>query len=620
MKIKLVSVDEDDFNKFRKNLNNLLEIYNLQSYFPILDDYFNFYNKSNKHFTLRTRWKITQLGDQQHTNNDGYIKHIFNCNLVNCITKKTEQRQVFIKILPLLNVLHYLTHSCNLESSLLPNKYNYLSQKKINNPNNNAYIDVFFSYLASNLTETGACPTFPLFYGTYSGIKENYKFDITEDFDDLSNNESFHADLGNEYSLEEMEFEKNLTVNNELLNSECLISYTSLNDDLDNSSDNDNTGEITNLNELKNELEAESNEFLRNADSLADIVTDSQIEELIIDNIQEEVVTNLDILSETDSNNDSFSDSNVQSDNDSQLDLEKDINIPLNDNNTSGDSDSDEEFNEIFKYGLKKSSLSDIKVIDCDDNLSDISATSEKSNVMHCVNIRQFPIQLNLLEKLDYTLDHYIDNSINKKISPTEWKSILFQICFGLAVGQRRFNFVHNDLHSSNIMFKKTELEYLHFKVFNKYYKVPTFGKITKIIDFGRATFKVNNKIYFSDVFKKNEDAGGQYTYPYQNSLKNCKIPPNKSFDLSRLATTIIQRFHNCNESYSEILELLECWTTDKYGNNLMNLEEDFSLYKVIAKNAKSANPIKQFNKKIWNMFEVSIEDIDSSTYVYKLN
>ncbi len=169
-------------------------------------------------------------------------------------------------------------------------------------------------------------------------------------------------------------------------------------------------------------------------------------------------------------------------------------------------------------------------------------------------------------------------------------------------------------------MFKETNIEFLYFKVFNKYYKVPTFGKITKIIDFGRATFKVNNKIYFSDVFKKNEDAGGQYTYPYQNSLKNCKIPPNKSFDLSRLATTIIQRFKNCDESYNGIVELLQCWTTDKYGNNMMNLEEDFSLYKIIAKNAQSANPIKQFNKKIWNNFLVVKDDIDTSEYIYKVD
>ena len=57
------------------------------------------------------------------------------------------------------------------------------------------------------------------------------------------------------------------------------------------------------------------------------------------------------------------------------------------------------------------------------------------------------------------------------------------------------------------------------------------------------------NKIYFSDVFKKNEDAFGQYTYPYNNSLKNCRIKPNMSFDLSRLATTIMERFENDDDN-----------------------------------------------------------------------
>ena len=51
---------------------------------------------------------------------------------------------------------------------------------------------------------------------------------------------------------------------------------------------------------------------------------------------------------------------------------------------------------------------------------------------------------------------------------------LLTRKCFGLAVGQRKFNFVHNDLHSSNIMFKETELEYLYFSVFNKQLKKST--------------------------------------------------------------------------------------------------------------------------------------------------
>ena len=263
--------------------------------------------------------------------------------------------------------------------------------------------------------------------------------------------------------------------------------------------------------------------------------------------------------------------------------------------------------------------MTNIKQLNLEDSLSDISVSTNKSNIVKYVVIPEFPVQLNCIEKLDYTLDNLIDNSVCKKISPTEWKSILFQTCFGLAIAQREFIFIHNDLHSSNIMFKTTELEFLYFQVRNKYYKIPTFNKITKIIDFGRATFKVNKKIYFSDVFKRNEDAGGQYSYPYENSLRNCKIKPNKSFDLSRLATTIFHRFEDTDDSYNDIRELLTIWTTDKFGNNLMELNEDFDLYKVIAKNVRSANPFKQLFNSIWNEFQIEYDGIPSNNHIYKI-
>ena len=131
--------------------------------------------------------------------------------------------------------------------------------------------------------------------------------------------------------------------------------------------------------------------------------------------------------------------------------------------------------------------FSDVRVLGSDCSMSDISASSKNSDILKYVHIPNFPIQLNMIETLDYTLDNYIDNSIDKKITPTEWKSILFQVCFGLAVAQKHFLFVHNDLHSSNIMFKKTDKEYLYFKFRDNCFKIPTFNKISKIIDFGRA-------------------------------------------------------------------------------------------------------------------------------------
>ena len=225
--------------------------------------------------------------------------------------------------------------------------------------------------------------------------------------------------------------------------------------------------------------------------------------------------------------------------------------------------------------------------------------------------IEKYPVQINCIEKLECTLDNYIDKT-NNNIPEIEWKSILFQICFGLAVAQKNYDFVHNDLHSSNIMFKETELEYLYFNFKGTCFKIPTFGKISKIIDFGRATFNYKNKVFFSDVFKKHGDAEGQYTYPYLNNLNNCKIKPNKSFDLSRLATTIIEHF----DEDSNIYKLLKLWCMDKYGNFLMELDDDFNLYRIIAKNVKSAVPKNQINKLIFKEFIVEKETI-TNEYIY---
>ena len=105
----------------------------------------------------------------------------------------------------------------------------------------------------------------------------------------------------------------------------------------------------------------------------------------------------------------------------------------------------------------------------------------------------------------------------------------LFEICFGLAIGQKHLDFIHNDLHSDNIMFKDItkEYKYYYYKEKNRYFKVPTFKRETKIIDFARGTFKLGDKWVFSDVFHPEGEAAGQYDYPEGTSLKNCKIKLN---------------------------------------------------------------------------------------------
>ena len=61
----------------------------------------------------------------------------------------------------------------------------------------------------------------------------------------------------------------------------------------------------------------------------------------------------------------------------------------------------------------------------------------------------------------------------------------------------------------------------LNYKYNNKYYRVPTYGKIYKIIDFGRAIYKFQDKIICSDSYHPKGDAATQYNCePYFNPKK----------------------------------------------------------------------------------------------------
>ena len=121
--------------------------------------------------------------------------------------------------------------------------------------------------------------------------------------------------------------------------------------------------------------------------------------------------------------------------------------------------------------------------------------------------------------------------------------------------------------------------------------------------------------MFFSDVFRNKEDAGGQYSYPYNNNINHCRIKPNKSFDLSRLSTTIIEHFEDNEEC--EIYKLLKLWATDRYGNFLMDFDDDFNLYKLIARNVKSAVPKHQLTKMIFREFKIPKENIPNECYIY---
>jgi hypothetical protein len=198
-----------------------------------------------------------------------------------------------------------------------------------------------------------------------------------------------------------------------------------------------------------------------------------------------------------------------------------------------------------------------------------------------------------------------------------ELESAIFQIILILYVYQNKFDFTHNDLHTNNVMYVYTDEPFMYYKIKGTFYKIPTFGKIYKIIDFGRSIYKVNNKIICSDSFSPNGTAHTQYNFePFYNKNKQIVLP-NKSFDLCRLACSMIDFIIDDIKEINKfkevpIYDLIISWLYDDNGKNVLyksNGEErypDFKLYKMIARIVHNHIPEKQFEHVCFNKYKTS--------------
>ena len=168
-------------------------------------------------------------------------------------------------------------------------------------------------------------------------------------------------------------------------------------------------------------------------------------------------------------------------------------------------------------------------------------------------------------------------------------------------------------------MYKHTDVEYLFYKYNNVIYRVPTYNKIFKIIDFGRSIYKYNNFTFFSDSFSKDGDANTQYNCePYFNSNKP-RLEPNYSFDLCRLGCSIYDFINDIeDETFTELKKTIERWCTDDNNKNILykkNGEErypNFKLYKMIARTVHNHTPVNQLKYDFFNQYEWKEEVTDN--------
>jgi hypothetical protein len=221
---------------------------------------------------------------------------------------------------------------------------------------------------------------------------------------------------------------------------------------------------------------------------------------------------------------------------------------------------------------------------------------------------------------------------LDEKITTDEWDSIVMQILFSLITFQNAFGLTHNDLHTNNVMYIETDKKFLYYKINHVYYKVPTFGKLFKIIDYGRAIYKFRGKLLCSDSYHPEGDAATQYNCePYFNDQKP-RLEPNFSFDLCRLGCSIFDYFIDDMSSVAAtckkepLAKLIVEWVTDDQNRNILykaNGEErypDFKLYKMIARTVNKHVPATVLSNPYFDKFIISKKDVKKNTVVMDLD
>jgi len=195
---------------FMKNLfkscKHFFNMNDLQIYNPIFSLYFHIFNTKNSHkcIDIKRRYYIHEITD--------IIKFKYyhsNCLLQSTIYDSKNSRifkeEIFCKIIPLLEPIYFIKNNYNnsvKRNPLLPSNYNANTFEKINNMNNTAFIDSFFSYIVSELTQNDILPNFALFYGSVNGVMKKYNYDISEDYYSFKNEGWFNKNIGSNFKLD----------------------------------------------------------------------------------------------------------------------------------------------------------------------------------------------------------------------------------------------------------------------------------------------------------------------------------------------------------------------------------------------------------------------------------
>jgi len=631
-------------------------LYDIQNYIPIYSRFFDVNESNYNGIQLNQKYYLqniishpTQIIDADAAaahaaDHADHSSHSLN-HLETIIADddgNTNNVPMFVKYSPLLDPIRYLSGKYDIQKDnktrALP-KYNSTPETcddKILNTNNSSYADGFFSYLTSRALHEHGIVHGVDYYGSYLCRQREFSTNVFDDIDYLVGCSFFN------------------TYENELFT----IDYSQFGDDETGGGGGGGGGEFSDINisklmKIRNKMKpmigaTGGNSYIQPEDfpniknrihilenvsdneamvvepytaSVVDdgcIIGDTSVE--VVDLNVEELADTMAALIPKNQTRDRDDDGNDDSDS-SQSNSSYTTVSDEEDGEDSGEEDSGEDSGD--DSGEDSGEDGDKDTGDAekagDDNSSydsgGDSGSYDSDDEQLIVKINDFPIQAILLEKCVSTLDHIM---MTDELTKEEWASILFQVIMTLVIYQKMFAFTHNDLHTNNVMFIETKEEFIYYIYEGQYYKVPTYGRIFKIIDFGRAIYKFRGELICSDSFHPKGDAATQYNFPPYYNPEKPTVEPNFSFDLCRLACALFDYFiydlrkvgKLCNSD--PIIKLVVKWTTDDKGRNVLYKstgEErypDFKLYKMISRSVHHHVPSTEIHNPLFDGYKIT--------------
>jgi hypothetical protein len=575
-KCRECSISENDREAFSS-------ITHLQRYNPILTLFGQSDIQNQKlHLELPSIFQVCEWINQ-------YKPNFWKAKRIHAETNTVEECEVYTKIIHLLNPIDVLREKyAEPTHSLLPQVTDKWAKtvQKINSQNNQAYIDYLLNFVLSRFREMDLTPHCVLFYGSFTGISTKYKYNISNEYDTYRNCRWFWDGLHKKQG--------NLIVNKDVpdeLYNEIVTSPFENDEDIELSSTSD-TSSIGSATSMSfDEIQEVS------ADTAADTPEDLSAEDIIeqtvvVDDPPDQVIDALDILS-IHSHEELFEQTPVS---DSESDES------YNDEDENEDEDEDDDSNVDIDIGIE---IPNIPVITI--------AQEAQEGIMDTL----------------MDLDEIDGHAVGTHEWEQRWIAWLFQVISVLTLLQATLHFTHNDLHSNNILWRSTDKPYLYYSTKDgSMWRVPTYGKIFSIIDFGRAIFRLGKRNFISDDHWPDQDAGDQYNFGPFYDPKLPQVKPNMSFDLSRLSVGLLDGLFDetppkgkgkklmskdgswkVYETTSELFNLLWSWTVNDAGGTIYEdrdgneKHEGFELYIRIAHDVHSAVPREQLTKPIFKNF-----------------